>query len=172
MACATSGVAAREVSCATASRTSVVSENITLAPARTSRSAQKPTAGLAVTPEKASLPPHCTPTTSSLAGTVSRRRAFRRSRCCPACRMIDSTMDMKPTWASSCRQTTSRPASAASRWSTTGMLPGGSRRSGCSFSQPRLTTITSPPKFGLRLMLRSVRIGITASGASMATPQP
>ena len=28
------------------------------------------------------------------------------------------------------------------------------------------------PKFGLRLILRSVRIGITASGASMATPQP
>ena len=60
------------------SRTSVVSLNITLAPARTSRSVQKPTAGLAVTPLKASLPPHCTPTTSSLAGTVSRRRAFRR----------------------------------------------------------------------------------------------
>jgi hypothetical protein len=53
-----------------------------------------------------------------------------------------------------------------------GMLPGGSRRSGCSFSQPRLTTITSPPKFGFRLMLRSVRIGMMASGASMATPQP
>ncbi len=53
-----------------------------------------------------------------------------------------------------------------------GMLPGGSSRSGCSFSQPRLTTITSPPKFGLRLMLRSVRIGTMASGASMATPQP
>jgi hypothetical protein len=63
------------------SRTSVVSLNITLAPARTSRSVQKPTAGLAVTPLKASLPPHCTPTTSSLAGTVSRRRAFRRCRC-------------------------------------------------------------------------------------------
>ena len=56
------------------SRTSVTSENITVAPARTSRSLQKPTAGFAVTPLKASLPPHCTPTTSSLAGTVSRRR--------------------------------------------------------------------------------------------------
>ena len=32
--------------------------------------------------------------------------------------------------------------------------------------------MTSPPKFGFRLMLRSVRIGITASGASIATPQP
>jgi hypothetical protein len=53
-----------------------------------------------------------------------------------------------------------------------GIDPGGSRRSGCSFSQPRLTTITSPPKFGLRLMLRTVRMGIGASGASMATPQP
>ena len=55
---------------------------------------------------------------------------------------------------------------------TIAKLPGGSSRSGCSFSQPRLTTITSPPKFGFRLMLRSVRIGTTASGASMATPQP
>ena len=68
------------------SRTSVTSENITVAPARTSRSVQKPTAGLAVTPQNASLPPHCTPTTSSLAGTVSRRRAFRRSRCSSAVR--------------------------------------------------------------------------------------
>ena len=32
--------------------------------------------------------------------------------------------------------------------------------------------MSSPPKFGLSEMLRSVRIGITASGASMATPQP
>ena len=94
------------------SRTSVTSENITVAPARTSRSVQKPTAGLAVTPENASLPPHCTPTTSSLAGTVSRRRAFRRSRCSSACVMIDSIIDMKPTCASSCRQTTSSWLSA------------------------------------------------------------
>ena len=36
------------------------------------------------------------------------------------------------------------------------------RRSGCSFSQPRLITIISPPKFGLSEMLRSVRIGISA----------
>ena len=49
---------------------------------------------------------------------------------------------------------------------------GGSRRSGWSFSQPRLTTITSPPKFGFFEMLRRVRIGIDASGASIATPQP
>ena len=67
------------------SRTSVVSLNITVAPARTSRSVQKPTAGLAVTPLKASLPPHCTPTTSALAGTVSRRRALSRTRCSSAC---------------------------------------------------------------------------------------
>src|SRR5258708_20714861 len=51
-----------------------------VAPARTSKSVQKPTAGLAVTPLNASLPPHCTPTTRALAGTVSRRRAFSRSR--------------------------------------------------------------------------------------------
>src|SRR6266849_2630788 len=40
-----------------ASRTSVTSENITEAPARTSRSAAKPSAGLAVTPENASAAP-------------------------------------------------------------------------------------------------------------------
>ena len=132
----------------------------------------------AVTPLNASLPPHCTPTTSSLAGTVSRRRAFRRFRCTSAWRTMESTMLMKPTCASSCRQTTSSrvsalvPTSATLRSSTSGIEPGGSRRSGCSFSQPRLTTITSPPKFGLRLMWRSVRMGMTASGASIATPQP
>jgi hypothetical protein len=89
MASATSGVAARAVSWSMPSRTSVVSLNITVAPARTSRSVQKPTAGLAVTPLKASLPPHCTPTTSSLAGTVSRRRAFRRSRWASAWRRMN-----------------------------------------------------------------------------------
>ncbi len=159
------------------SRTSVTSENITVAPARTSRSVQKPTAGLAVTPENASLPPHCTPTTSSLAGTVSRRRAFSLSRCSSAVVMIESIIDMKPTCASSCRQTTSSFGSsvAPSRPRCArrdGELPGGSRRSGCSFSQPRLTTITSLPKFGFRVMLRRVRIGTIASGASIATPQP
>ncbi len=160
------------------SRTSVTSLNITVAPARTSRSVQKPTAGLAVTPLKASLPPHCTPTTSSLAGTVSRRRAFSRSRCSSAVVMIESIIDMKPTCWSSCRHTTSSlgsavaPMSATLRSSTSGIDPGGSSRCGCSFSQPRLTTITSLPKFGFRLMLRSVRIGTLASGASIATPQP
>ena len=63
-------------------------------------------------------------------------------------------------------------SAGAPRWSVIGMVPGGSRRSGCSFSQPRLTTITSPPKFGFYEMLRRVRIGIDASGASIATPQP
>jgi hypothetical protein len=55
------------------SRTSVTSENMTVAPARTSRSVAKPTAGLAVTPENASLPPHCTPTTSSEVRAAARR---------------------------------------------------------------------------------------------------
>ena len=64
------------------------------------------------------------------------------------------------------------PTSATLRSSAIAIVPGGSSRSGCSFSQPRLTTITSPPKFGFRLMLRSVRIGISAPGASIATPQP
>ena len=35
-----------------------------------------------------------------------------------------------------------------------------------------LTTIGSPPRFGFRLRLRNVRIGISAPGASMATPHP
>ncbi len=169
MSRATPGVAARAVSWSMPSRTSVTSLNITVAPARTSRSVQKPTAGLAVTPLNASLPPHCTPTTRALAGTVSRRRRFSRSRCALALSMMESIMLMKPTCASSCRQTTS---SSGSRSSTMGKVPGGSSRSGCSFSQPRLTTITSPPKLGLRLMLRSVRCGISAPTASMATPQP
>ena len=81
------------------SRTSVVSENMTVAPARTSRSVQTPTAGLAVTPEKASLPPHCTPTTRADAGTVSRRRAFSRSRCTVAEARIESIIEAKPTCA-------------------------------------------------------------------------
>ena len=160
------------------SRTSVTSENITLAPARTSRSVQKPTAGLAVTPENASLPPHCTPTTSSLAGTVSRRRAFRRSRCSSAGRhdRVDHRHEADVRFVLQAHDvelgSALAPTSATLRSSTIGIVPGGSRRSGCSFSQPRLTTIASPPKFGFRLMLRSVRIGTSASGASIATPQP
>ena len=92
--------------------------------------------------------------------------------------MIESIIDMNPTCRSSCSTITSRsgsalmPTSDTLRSSTMAKLPGGSSRSGCSFSQPRLTTITSPPKFGFSEMLRSVRIGTTASGASIATPQP
>lgn len=48
----------------------------------------------------------------------------------------------------------------------------GSRRSGASFSQPRPTINACPPKLGLRAILRSVRMGMMASGAVMATPQP
>ena len=48
----------------------------------------------------------------------------------------------------------------------------GISRTGCNFSQPRLTTIGAPPRLGFRLRLCSVRIGIAASGASIATPQP
>jgi hypothetical protein len=45
MASATSGLAAREVSWSMPSRTSVTSLNITVAPARTSRSVQSPRPG-------------------------------------------------------------------------------------------------------------------------------
>ena len=65
---------------------------------------------------------------------------------------------MKPTCCSSCRRTGSLPTRHMRR-----RPPGGSSRSGCSFSQPRLSTITSPPKFGFMLMWRKVRIGIAAS---------
>ena len=41
----------------------------------------------------------------------------------------------------------------------------GSNCAGCSFSQPRLTTIGAPPRLGFRLRLRSVRMGISASGS-------
>ena len=41
-----------------------------------------------------------------------------------------------------------------------------------NFSHPKATTISSPPKFGCLARLRSARIGITASGALMATPHP
>ena len=51
---------------------SVVSARITVAPAPTKRSAAAPTAGFAVTPERASDPPHWRPTTSSLTGTGAR----------------------------------------------------------------------------------------------------
>ena len=71
------------------SRTSVFSENITVAPARTSRSLAKPSAGLAVTPENASLPPHCMPTTRSDAGQVSRRRRVEHCRWRSAVCMIE-----------------------------------------------------------------------------------
>ncbi|MNE53471.1 hypothetical protein D3C80_1482030 [compost metagenome] len=148
------------------SRTSVFSENITVAPARTSRSAATPRAGLAVTPEKASLPPHCMPSTSSEAGQVSRRRVsktFRRSSIMP---MICSTMPAKPL-AESCR----RNSQASSSWPAVSSSPGISC-SACSFSQPRLMTSAWPPRLGLRARLCRVRIGITASGALMATPQP
>ena len=127
-----------------------------------------PTAGLAVTPENASLPPHCTPTTSLAAGTVWRRRAFRRSRIGRARCTMSSTIDMKPTCVASCRQTLLSVAPAG----RSGSVPGGISRSGCSFSQPRLTISSSPPKFGFMLMWRSVRCGISAPGASIATPQP
>ena len=101
---ATCLLAARGVSRCTASRTSVTSENITVAPARTRRSAANPTAGLQVTPENASLPPHCRPTTSSDAGTVSRCRRFSCSSRFSAARRIAATTSANP--CSSCMRTT------------------------------------------------------------------
>nr|CAE55662.1 hypothetical protein [Escherichia coli Nissle 1917] len=87
--------------------------------------------------------------------------------CAAACR-ISSTIDLKPTCCSSCRRTMLALS--------TGMLCTSSvpfcRRYGCSFSQPRPTTITSPPKFGFSAILWMVRIGTTAVGALIATPQP
>ncbi|KAG0735158.1 hypothetical protein G6F24_018780 [Rhizopus arrhizus] len=88
--------------------------------------------------------------------------------------MIKSIMDWKPIFSSSCSTMVSTPLPSAPMPSPAriGMAPGASRRSGCSFSQPRLTTIDVPPKLGLRAMLCKGRMGIAAPGASMATPQP
>ena len=124
MASATAGVAARLVSWSTASRTSVFSLNMMVAPARTSRSAQKPTAGFAVTPENASRAAalHANHQFAGRAA-VSRRRASRRARCGLALARMSSIIDMKPTCASACRHTVSGP-SAGSRSSAIGKLPG------------------------------------------------
>src|SRR5471032_3467095 len=74
-----------------------------------------------------------------------------------------------PICSASCRHTSAGSAPPAF-W--IGIEPLGNKRAGCSFSQPRLTTMACPPKLGFRLMLRSVRIGTMAPGASIATPQP
>ena len=129
-----------------------------------------------VTPENASLPPHCTPTTSSEAGQGSRRRRSSRPSRSSAIRIRAVIMSPKPRKDSSCRRSTGddpheapslpqqHPAHASSS--------SGASRSASSFSQPRPTIIVSPPKFGLRTRFRSVRIGIAAPGAWIATPQP
>src|SRR5882757_6926785 len=49
---------------------------MTRPPAATKRSAATPRVGLAVRPEYASLPPHCSPRVSSATGMGSRRRAM------------------------------------------------------------------------------------------------
>ena len=139
-----------------ASRTSVTSENITVAPARTSRSAAKPTAGLAVTPEKASLPPHCRPTTRSEAGQVSRRRWVEHLQpLLGHARMMAVDHGAEAVKASSCRRTMSRSARRRRVVAAAGAPAAASRSRGP-------TTMTSPPKFGLSARFCSVRIGITA----------
>jgi hypothetical protein len=70
-------------------------------------------------------------------------------------------MAPKPTKASSCIRNV-----LFSSW------PFGNSRSGTSFSQPRPTTSTSPPKLGFCARFCRVRIGTTACGALIATPQP
>ena len=167
------------------SRTSVASENITAAPCAPTWSMQKPaTAGWLVTPENASLPRHRTPGHPSLAGGSPRAVARLAIRgCCSACVMIASTMDMEgPTCVPSCRQegdvgklgvggvAPRRPITPLVR---SGMVPGGSSRSGCSFpAQAPPPHDLAAGRFGFRLMLRRVRIGTTASGASIAHATP
>ena len=147
-----------------ASRTSVTSENITVAPARTSKSAAKPTAGLAVTPENASLPPHCSPTTRSDGRARSRGAPVQHRQPRLGHRQDRGDHGAKAVEASSCSRVTMLNGLTAPS--------GGNSRAGCSFSQPRLTSMSSPPKFGCSARFCSVRIGTAARGASIATPQP
>ena len=98
---ATVSSAALATNCPMASRTSVTSEKKTVPPARTIRSAAKPATGLPVSPEKASLPPHCMPTTRSATGQVSRLRALSFSRCILAVSIAASTISWNPANASS-----------------------------------------------------------------------
>ena len=99
-------------------------------------SAAYPAEGLALTPEKASLPPHCMPISRSLRGSSSRRRSFSRASFLSAMSISAFMQPSKP-WHS---------------WSTTtfsGVLfSGPTSISTVSFSHPRLTTISSPPKLG------------------------
>ena len=150
----------RAASCSTPSRTSVTSEKSTVAPAPTRRSDAYPAAGFAVMPEKASLPPHCIPTQRRERGSVVLRlpsslRSFRSAISIRASVILTN------------------PACSWSISTFPGRISSGSSSlSAVSFSHPSPTTMISPPKFGFRSMFRSVLMGTTASGASMATPQP
>ena len=113
-------------------------------------------------PEKASEPPHCIPTSRSLRGSGTRFLSFSRLSLRSAISRIAFITASWPLW--SCRMMT-----------FSGVFSSGQRaqkRSGVNFSQPRPTSMNSPPKFGCRAMLRMRRWGTLASGASIATPQP
>jgi hypothetical protein len=165
MASATSGVAARAVSWSMPSRTSVTSENITVAPARTSRSVAKAhrRVGGDAGERIAAAALHAHHQLAGRHGLAAARVQPLQVHTAPGAgwnRSSTHEADMLLVLQADHVELAGEPGVSPDR----GICPLGSRRSGCSFSQPRLTTITSPPKFGFRLMLRSVRIGIGRVG--------
>lgn len=122
-------------------------------------SAAYPADGLAVTPENASLPPHCIPISSSERGSVSRLRRFkiasfffrhlhqRVHHCIETFYLLEDDR-------------------------ISGHISASSSISTVNFSQPRPTTISCPPKLGCFARFLSARMGTFASGALMATPHP
>ena len=82
-----------------------------------------------MTPENASLPPHCTPTTSADAGQVSRRRWFNILQA-----RVGHLHDDLDDFAEAGQAFVLHPHDFVVARS----CPPGSSSSGCSFSQPRL----------------------------------
>ena len=115
---------------------------------------------MAVTPEKASLPPHCMPTSRSDKGRVSLFLSFKIFNFFSAILMRASIMASNPF--SSWRTITFSGLMSAWSMSISTVI----------FSQPKDTTISCPPKLGCLARLRRMRMGTLASGALMATPQP
>jgi len=144
----------------TPSRTSVTSLNITVAPAATSISEAYPAEGLPVTPLNASEPPHCIPMQS-----LERGNSFLT--------LWLSFLSFSSAISQIFFIILSKPLISWRTITFSGLISASSNSfSTVSFSHPKDTTITSPPKFGWWTKFFNDLIGITASGALIATPQP